>query len=242
MEKVYIVYLNKSENLDKYMLFVQIDKLVERVKNTFYTSYTQKKLDKNLRTIRLARNLFSTKLLNRDLRYVEKYRSEFNSKKLTRFIKAEGRRLKLDLPIPEDLDLIEKTLPEVEDFYYYAGRRNDVLAGNSLASMNSEGDNIGILVTGGFGGRHYPEAEEITYVPRIKTPVLMLNGRYDMSFILEKQVKPFFDLLGTPQEDKLLRIYETDHYVPANEMIKETLNWLDTYFGPVERKTASELQ
>jgi len=101
---------------------------------------------------------------------------------------------------------------------------------------------ISILVTGGLGGRHYPEAEEISYVPRVKTPVLMLNGRYDMYFILEKDVKPFFDLLGTPQEDKLLRLYETDHYVPANEMIKETLNWLDKYFGPVERKTASELQ
>ena len=63
----------------------------------------------------------------------------------------------------------------------------------------------------------------------------MLNGKYDFTFPLEATVKPMFDLLGTPEEHKVLKIYETDHFVPKNEMIKETLNWLDKYFGPVNK-------
>ena len=61
----------------------------------------------------------------------------------------------------------------------------------------------------------------------------MLNGRYDMSLNFDTSVKPFYDLLGTPKEDKHVYVYETDHFVPKSEMIKETLNFLDRYFGPV---------
>jgi hypothetical protein len=43
------------------------------------------------------------------------------------------------------------------------------------------------------------------------------------------------DLLGTPEKDKKLIVYETDHLIPINELIRESLNWLDCYFGPVKR-------
>jgi dienelactone hydrolase len=92
-----------------------------------------------------------------------------------------------------------------------------------------------ISVVGGFSGHPYPEANPINYVTRIKIPVLMLNGKYDVTFPYETAVKPLFDLLGTPAKDKRICVYETDHYVPKNEMIKETLNWLDRYFGPVKK-------
>ena len=63
----------------------------------------------------------------------------------------------------------------------------------------------------------------------------MLNGRYDFTFPYESTVKPMFDLLGTPEQHKKLLIYETEHFVPKSAVIKETLNWLDTYFGPVSK-------
>lgn len=93
---------------------------------------------------------------------------------------------------------------------------------------------VDILVVGGFyvWNKPFPEADMINYVTRVKIPVLMLNGKYDNVFPLEKAVKPFFNLLGTPEKDKRLCIYETDHFVPKSEMIKETLNFLDKYWGP----------
>ncbi len=62
----------------------------------------------------------------------------------------------------------------------------------------------------------------------------MLNGRYDDTFPLESSQLPLFQLLGTPDENKKHVIYETGHgdLRPKDE-IRETLDWLDKYLGPV---------
>jgi serine/threonine protein kinase/formylglycine-generating enzyme required for sulfatase activity/dienelactone hydrolase len=91
-----------------------------------------------------------------------------------------------------------------------------------------------ILAVGGLFGSGRPEANDLNYVTRVKIPTLMLNGKYDMAFPYETTVKPMFYLLGTPPGQKELKVYETDHFIPRNEFIKETLNWLDKYLGPVK--------
>jgi dienelactone hydrolase len=92
-----------------------------------------------------------------------------------------------------------------------------------------------VLIIGGLETGRRPEVNNSSYVRNVKLPVLMLNGRYDMAFPYETSSKPMFDLLGTPEEDKVQKIYETDHFVPMNEYIKETLAWLDRHLGPVNR-------
>jgi eukaryotic-like serine/threonine-protein kinase len=92
-----------------------------------------------------------------------------------------------------------------------------------------------VLCPGGLRGSVRSEADQINYVTRVRTPTLMLAGRYDTSFGLEEGIRPMFDLLGTPAEHKKLMLYDTDHIPPRNEYIKETLAWLDKYLGPVER-------
>ena len=65
----------------------------------------------------------------------------------------------------------------------------------------------------------------------------MLNGRYDLATPLESSAKPMFHFLGTAEPDKVHRIYDTDHWIEKKELIRESLDWLDTYLGPVERAT-----
>jgi pimeloyl-ACP methyl ester carboxylesterase len=91
-----------------------------------------------------------------------------------------------------------------------------------------------VLVIGGFLQPDIrPEMDQINYVTHVKIPTLMLNGRYDVAgFPYETTVKPMFDLLGTPKEDKRLVLYPTDHYYPTNEMIREMDPWLNKYLGP----------
>jgi len=90
-----------------------------------------------------------------------------------------------------------------------------------------------LILAGGLTGKGLPEANQLSYVGRIEIPTLMLNGRYDTIFIYETSVKPMFDLMGTPDKDKELKLYDTDHIPPMNEFIKEILAWLDRYLGPV---------
>ena len=46
---------------------------------------------------------------------------------------------------------------------------------------------------------------------------------------------PLHDLLGTPEEHKRYVVYPGSHSVPRAELVKESLAWLDRYFGPAPR-------
>ncbi|MFC1629140.1 protein kinase [Gemmatimonadota bacterium] len=92
-----------------------------------------------------------------------------------------------------------------------------------------------ILWLGGLAsGVARPEVDQINYVTRITQPVLMLNGRYDAIEPYDMAQLPLYRLLGTPVEDKRHVIYETAHGLPENARIKETVDWLNKYLGPVE--------
>ena len=79
-----------------------------------------------------------------------------------------------------------------------------------------------------------PEVNPINYISRVSTPLLLLVGRYDTIFPYQLSAKPMFDLIGTPVEDKVIKVYETDHIPPRAEYIKEILAWLDERFGVPE--------
>jgi dienelactone hydrolase len=93
-----------------------------------------------------------------------------------------------------------------------------------------------ILSSGGFMFRRdAPEVDRLNFVTHVKTPVLMLNGRYDASFPLESSQLPFFHLLGTPDQDKRHVIYDAGHgNLPRRQEVRESLDWLDRYLGPVK--------
>jgi serine/threonine protein kinase/formylglycine-generating enzyme required for sulfatase activity/dienelactone hydrolase len=81
--------------------------------------------------------------------------------------------------------------------------------------------------------RPLPVVDTINFVSRVKQPVLMLNGRYDFFYPVQSAQEPFFRLLGSRNDQKKHLLYDTGHNLPRNEFIKETLNWLDQYLGPV---------
>jgi serine/threonine protein kinase/formylglycine-generating enzyme required for sulfatase activity/dienelactone hydrolase len=91
-----------------------------------------------------------------------------------------------------------------------------------------------LIVPGFHSQRCLPEVDEINFAPHVKVPVLMLNGRHDFVFPVKTSQEPLFRLLGTPREQKRHVVYETGHNVARNELIKETLDWLDRYLGPVK--------
>jgi eukaryotic-like serine/threonine-protein kinase len=92
-----------------------------------------------------------------------------------------------------------------------------------------------ILVAPGFYlQERLPEVDQVNFAPHVKTPVLMLNGRFDFIWPPSISQEPMFRLLGTPAEHKRRVVYDTGHDIPRPEMVKESLNWLDKYLGPVK--------
>ena len=97
----------------------------------------------------------------------------------------------------------------------------------------------GILVAGGlFASNASPEVDILNFAPRVKLPVLMLNGRLDFQIPFETLQKPMFRWIGTRERDKRQIMFETGHLPPVQDRMRETLNWLDRYVGPVTLTSA----
>jgi serine/threonine protein kinase/formylglycine-generating enzyme required for sulfatase activity/dienelactone hydrolase len=92
-----------------------------------------------------------------------------------------------------------------------------------------------VLIGPGFRlQKTLPEVDDLNFAPHVQVPVLMLNGRYDFIWPGPTAQEPMFRLLGTPREQKRRVVYEVGHDIPQNEAIKESLDWLDRYLGPVK--------
>ncbi len=82
--------------------------------------------------------------------------------------------------------------------------------------------------------RNPPETESFSFLPRVKIPTLMINGRHDYFFPYQTSQLPMFRLLGTSAPHKRHRVFESGHVpLERNEAMKEILDWFDRYLGPV---------
>jgi dienelactone hydrolase len=83
-----------------------------------------------------------------------------------------------------------------------------------------------------------PESDSINFLPRVKIPVLMVNGRSDFTFPLATLQEPMYRLLGTPEKDKRHVVLDGAHgvfFYHQNEVVREVLAWLDRY-APITSK------
>jgi eukaryotic-like serine/threonine-protein kinase len=96
---------------------------------------------------------------------------------------------------------------------------------------------LGILFDGGlpFTPRA-AETDELNFAPRVKIPVLVMNGRYDQFWPVQLAQEPLFKLLGSPEKDKQHVLVDAGHGVllQRGEVARHTLDWLDRYFGAVK--------
>jgi formylglycine-generating enzyme required for sulfatase activity/dienelactone hydrolase len=85
--------------------------------------------------------------------------------------------------------------------------------------------------------KEHPEVDPVNALPRVHVPVLLLNGEFDTA-IPPGGDQRVLELLGTPQVDQRHVIAPSGHFVPRETLIRETLDWLDTYLG-VPRSSTS---
>ena len=65
----------------------------------------------------------------------------------------------------------------------------------------------------------------------------MLNGKNDYIYPVETSQVPLFRLFGTREPHKKHVLFEAAHEVVAvrTQVIREILDWLDRFQGPVQR-------
>jgi eukaryotic-like serine/threonine-protein kinase len=96
-----------------------------------------------------------------------------------------------------------------------------------------------VLVAGGLDDGLPPEVDALNFAPRVHVPVLMVNGRSDFAAPYETSQRPLFRLLGSPEKDKKHVTFDSGHVPPWPDVVRETLDWLDHYLGPVANRPAA---
>ncbi len=184
--------------------------------------------------------------------------------RLIDFIPRSGRALvypiykgtyerRIDNPRPGEIARRQRTVwrsQDVQRTVDYVMARAD-LDGDRLAYLGlSQGGSFGpiplaleprfrtaVLVAGGFSPYQLPRLPETrpwNFAPRVTIPTLIITGRRDFIFPYETSQLPMLRLLGAPDADKRLAVFDAGHVPPWNEVIRETLDWLDRYLGPVD--------
>ena len=90
-----------------------------------------------------------------------------------------------------------------------------------------------VLVAGGLSTSEEPgETDPFNFAPRITQPVLLVAGRDDFRNPLELSQKPLMRLIGS--QEKRHYVFDGGHVPPRQqEVVRETLDWLDRHLGPI---------
>ncbi len=133
------------------------------------------------------------------------------------------------------LDYLE-TRPDVDhDRLGFYGISDGARLGLILLAQDDRFRTV-VLAASGLSPENKPmEIDEINFASRVRIPVLMLNGRYDLFYPPETNQAVLFQLLNTPQRDKRYILYDIGHVPFQQQEMKETLDWFDRYLGPVSK-------
>jgi len=91
-----------------------------------------------------------------------------------------------------------------------------------------------VFAAGGLRYNYPPEIQPMNFAPRVKVPVLLVNGKDDFT-VAPAAARRYFELLGTAPAHKKLVVLEGGH-VPHDwrALFREALDWYDKYLGPVK--------
>ena len=136
--------------------------------------------------------------------------------------------------LSRSLDYLE-TRPDIDaNKIGYTGFSWGGALGSLLPALDDRIKVVALQSGGFFPVRTLPEVDQINFAPRVKQPVLMLNGRYDYYYPVLACQEPMFKLLGSAPVQKRLILYDAGHDLPGPPVVRETLDWLDKYLGPVK--------
>lgn len=63
----------------------------------------------------------------------------------------------------------------------------------------------------------------------------MVSGSDDFTRPIETVIRPMFEAFGARDSEKHLALFPGGHVPPKNDVVRESLDWLDRFLGKVRR-------
>ncbi|MFH1837311.1 MAG: sugar phosphate nucleotidyltransferase, partial [Candidatus Omnitrophota bacterium] len=199
----YYIYTKLYEGIDNEKLFKEIDAIQRELKEKFFTSDTDRTLDRYDEIINMYINLVNIELTNDDYDLFNEYSSKASIEDIFLFIDGSSSKYNLNYSIGDVPAEIVNNLPNMIDFYEIAMKRDRALIDNTLSEMEKQGKDRCVLIAGGFhtrGMKDLLEEKGVSYVvvtPKItkdvETPYIkvLTNQRTSLEDIItESTVMP----------------------------------------------------
>ncbi|MSR77958.1 MAG: hypothetical protein EXS63_07025, partial [Candidatus Omnitrophica bacterium] len=158
------VQLYESINAD---LFTEMSEVEEAVKEHLFRNEDEREIARLLKIHEVLIKMFRFELTKEDAEYFYQNREAFHTKRFEQTLRGMLTRFKFSTALPEELSKIDQDLPVIEEFYRLALERDPILIENTIKRMETSGQTIGALVTGGFhtpGIEAYLEKQGYSYL------------------------------------------------------------------------------
>lgn len=139
--------------------------------------------------------------------------------------------------VGRSLDYLASRADIDKDKLAYLGVSMGASEGVIYATMQQDKLKAVVLLDGGYFLYTPPKGgDQVDFAPRLKKPVLMVNGQFDYAFSPEKSQIPLFAAIGTQAPDKQRITFDTPHDVTERrpELIQNVVGWLDKYLGRID--------
>ncbi len=193
-------FLNQRQNhfsldMDSDQLFWELDGIDTEIRECLYNTATQRELDEHYRRLDIIEKILNISIAPRELQEFRAQRSEFRVSRFKTFINQHASQEKYILDT-ESL-VLDEYIEKAERFYRQADERSGHFVDNLCRKMEKHGEDIAVMITGGFHTEKVLEElkrQNISYIsikPRL--------SRQDI-------VNPYFALLRNRQTplEKLL--------------------------------------
>ncbi|MBI4335277.1 MAG: hypothetical protein HY589_01330, partial [Candidatus Omnitrophica bacterium] len=146
----YTRYITTYEKIDTGLLFKEIDQLVEKTRQAMIKTPEQKKLAQVDKGLSIIADFVNTKLIPDEYNFYLQNKAEFDLKGWLAFIKDNSAKFGLTNPVPDNILILETTIPVLEKFYAAAFDRDQAFIKSIAANLAKHGKDKAILITGGF--------------------------------------------------------------------------------------------
>lgn len=145
----YIEYLNISKDIDAAQLLKEVGLAEEKLKDASFTTPEQKRLAEISQAIQILTRILNLELTPEDYVYFKANKTNFLTASWIEFLTENCRRFNLSNE-PAAAQTVDANLEQLDGFYQLGVAREKAFMDNLVNKMNDSGENLGVLITGGF--------------------------------------------------------------------------------------------
>ena len=145
----YITYITVSKDINAPSLLKEVTVIEEKIKEACFINTDQRKLNEISKSLQILTKILNLELTPEEYKYFKANQANFLTASWVDFLTENCRRYNLAIQ-PTTSSVIDENLSMLDEFYQLGVAREKAFIKNAVDKMNESGQNLAVLITGGF--------------------------------------------------------------------------------------------